>query len=269
MSKGFLWVTCILSFFSITMISWKVEKINKSSKASTTVTTTTNTHTEVSAKELFTQYLDDIYNTAQLHVAGLDRDVFQKAVTGYFNLKAAGEVPQYSSVITIVDLAKSSCLKRMWIVDLMNKELVLNTWVAHGSGSGGDMAQYFSNENDSHASSLGFYVTDGVYQGKHGRSLKLDGVDAGFNDNARARSIVVHAAAYVSMSSIDKLGRLGRSEGCPAVSPKVIGKVIEAIKGRTVLFINGNDGSYSSKYLDQGVAANYMYPDSSSVTASL
>jgi hypothetical protein len=148
----------------------------------------------------------------------------------------------------------------MWIVDLINKELILNTWVAHGNGSGDDMANYFSNQNDSHASSLGFYVADDVYHGKHGRSLRLNGMDAGFNDNARSRSIVLHAAPYVSQSTITQLGRLGRSEGCPAVSPKVAGKVINTIKGKTVLFINGNDSNYTSRYLDDEIAANYVYP---------
>jgi hypothetical protein len=153
----------------------------------------------------------------------------------------------------------------MWIVDLINKDLVLNTWVAHGNGSGGDVPEYFSNASDSHASSLGFYITEGIYNGKHGRSLKLNGMDAGFNDNARTRSIVVHAAPYVSQGSIEQLGRLGRSEGCPAVSPKIAKKVINTIKGGSVLFINGNDSSYTSKYLNADVATNYVYP----ITASL
>lgn len=261
MKRRFWGILCVVLTFTIAIItiSWKADIKEKSKK------TTTKTVKAFSAKEHFTQYLEDIYNNAQLGETGLDLAVFQKAVTGYFNLKAANKVPQYSSIITIVDLAKSSCTKRMWIVDLINKDLVLNTWVAHGNGSGGDVPEYFSNANDSHASSLGFYVTEGIYNGKHGRSLKLNGMDAGFNDNARARSIVVHAAPYVSQSSINQLGRLGRSEGCPAVSPKVAKKVINTIKGGSVLFINGNDRSYSSKYLDAVVAINYVYPETASL----
>lgn len=265
--KRRLWViSCVLLIFSISIISWKADKIKKAKRASAKSLKSV----KASPKAFFTQYLDEIYNTAQLNEAGLDLDVFQKAATGFFNLKAANKVPQYTSIITIVDLAKSSRTKRMWIVDLINKELVLHTWVAHGNGSGDDVPGYFSNENDSHASSLGFYITDKVYKGKHGRSLYLDGMDAGFNDNARARSIVVHAASYVSQHSIDELGRLGRSEGCPAVSPKVAGKVINTMKGKTVLFINGNDSSYTSQYLDRAIAANYVYPDSgNTLNASL
>lgn len=265
MKKSFLWLTCILLTFAITAISWKAENIKKKDHHNTAKTG------KLSAKEFFSQYLEDIYNTAQLHAAGLDFDVFEKAATGYFNLKSLNEVPQTSSVITIVDLGKSSATKRMWIIDLIDKDLLMNTWVAHGNGSGDDMANYFSNQTDSHASSLGFYVTDGVYHGKHGRSLKLNGMDEGFNDNARARGIVIHGAKYVSEGTINALGRLGHSEGCPAVSTKVINKVIAAIKDKTVLFINGNDYSYTSKYLDEEAAASYVYPNgnSSYVNASL
>jgi hypothetical protein len=260
MKRRFWGTLCALIFaIAVISISWKPDTKEKSKKTANKITKA------ISAKEHFVQYIEDIYNTAQLNETGLDMTVFEKAVTGYFNLKAANKVPQYSSVITIVDLAKSSCTKRMWIVDLINKDLVLNTWVAHGNGSGGDVPEYFSNASDSHASSLGFYITEGIYNGKHGRSLKLNGMDAGFNDNARTRSIVVHAAPYVSQGSIEQLGRLGRSEGCPAVSPKIAKKVINTIKGGSVLFINGNDSSYTSKYLNADVATNYVYP----ITASL
>jgi len=150
----------------------------------------------------------------------------------------------------------------MWIVDLINKQLLLNTWVAHGQGSGVDVANSFSNTDDSHQSSLGFYVTDDVYIGKHGRSLHLDGLDEGFNSDARAREIVVHAADYVSQSAIDQMGRIGRSWGCPAVSPEVAGQVIDYIKGKTMLYINGNDSTYNSKYLNEDLSASYVSQDS-------
>jgi hypothetical protein len=265
MKRCYWGITCVLLIFSISIISWKAEATKSPKK----ITPETTKPAKLSAKDRFSQYIEDVYNTAQLGDAGLDMVVFQKAVTGFFNLKAANKVPQYSSVVTIVDLAKSSCIKRMWIVDLINKELVLNTWVAHGNGSGNDKAEYFSNAYESHASSLGFYIADDIYNGKHGRSLRLDGMDEGFNDNARSRSIVVHAASYVSQRNIERQGRLGRSEGCPAVSPKVAGKVINTIKGKTVLFINGNDYNYTSKYLDEDIAANYVYPGSNELNASL
>src|SRR3569833_2933830 len=148
----------------------------------------------------------------------------------------------------------------MWVVDLIKEHLLLNNWVAHGQGSGIDTANSISNTDNSHQSSLGFYLTDDVYFGKHGRSLHLDGLDEGFNTAARSREIVVHAADYVSQSFIDQNGRIGRSWGCPAVSPEVAGEVIDDIKGKTVLFINGSDASYTSKYLDEDLSANYVFP---------
>lgn len=255
MRKHFWWVTYALILLSFTVISWKEENVRKTSQLKIVAAPA-----KLSVKDLFSQYITNIYEAAHLQQTGLDPEVFEKAVTGFYNLKAAGKVPQYNSILTIVDLAKSSCTKRMWIVDLINNEVVLNTWVAHGSGSGDAEASYFSNDNDSHASSIGFYVTDDIYNGKHGRSLRLDGLDAGFNDNARLRSIVVHAAPYVCQKTINEMGRLGRSQGCPAVSPKVLGTVIENMKGKTVLFINGNSSSYFSQYLNEDIAANYIYP---------
>ncbi len=267
MRKRFVWVTFALLTFAVTITSWKAENTNLTIATNTAIAT--NASARSGAKQLFAGYVEQIYNAAQLNDAGLEFSVFQKAVTGYFNLKASNKVSPYSSVITIIDLAKSSCTKRLWIVDLVNKELLLKTFVAHGNGSGDDIAYHFSNESDSHASSIGFYITDNVYHGKHGQSLKLDGMDAGYNDNARARSIVLHGAKYVSEGTINVLNRLGHSEGCPAVPQKVAPKVINTIKGKTVLFINGNDDSYTSKYLDEDIAAAYVYPGNNQLNASL
>jgi len=252
MRKHFWWITCTALLFSITIISWKpVQATNKLTAAK---------HGPASAKELFEQYVDEVYQTANLQSSGLDEMVFRKAVTGFMNLKSAQKISPFSSVITVVDFNKSSRDKRMWIIDLVEKHLLINTWVAHGQGSGDEMANSFSNTDESHQSSLGFYLADDIYVGKHGRSLRLDGLDAGFNDAARAREIVVHAAPYVSQSTINQLGRLGRSWGCPAVSPEVSEQVINTIKGKTVFFINGNDNNYNSKYLNEDLSANYVFP---------
>ena len=243
MRKHFLWVTMSVFFLSATILSWKSEGANRSVSVRRNVRFT--------PKELFDQYVNTLYQAAQLQQAGLAFDVFEKAVTGYTNLKLNHLVPENSSFLTVIDFAQSSREKRMWIVDLFSKQLVLNTWVAHGSGSGEDMANSFSDRNDSHQSSLGFYVTDKVYVGKHGRSFYLDGMDEGFNGSARMRSIVLHGANYVSQAAINEQGFLGRSFGCPAVSPKLVNKIINTIQGKTVIFINGNDMSYTSKYLDE------------------
>jgi len=255
MRKHFWWINCVVLILVMSVISWTPIRATKNTK-------TLKTAPIATAKELFSRYVNTVYQTAHLQETGMDLGVFQKALTGYFNIKSANNLAKNSSVITIVDFSKSSREKRMWIIDLLNNQLLLNTWVAHGQGSGNDMATSFSDTNESHQSSLGFYLADDVYFGKHGRSLRLDGLDQGFNTNARSRGVVVHAADYVSAGTIAAIGRLGRSFGCPAVSPVVIDQVINTIKGKSVFFINGNNANYTSKYLNDAVFANFTAPDS-------
>ena len=252
MRKHLWWAICVLLLISTTVISWKPSNASKNIEVRSAVT--------VGAKEYFAQYVNDIYQAAQLQQTGMDVAVFQKAITGYLNLKLANKLPKNSNVITVIDFNKSSREKRMWIIDVVNKTLLLNTLVAHGQGSGNDMATAFSNNNESHQSSLGFYLTDDVYMGKHGRSLRLNGLDQGINSGALARGIVVHAADYVSQGTINAIGRLGRSFGCPAVSPTVSDMVINTIKGHSMLFINGNSSNYTSKFLDETAPLNYLMP---------
>jgi len=131
-------------------------------------------------------------------------------------------------------------------------------------------ADGFSDRIDSKKSSLGFYLTDDIYFGEHGRSLRLDGLDPGFNANARKRAIVLHAAEYVCENVIERKGRLGRSFGCPAVSPEVIDQVLDAIKDKSVLFIHGQNKRYNSRYLDEEVAGAYLATGlGGNITASL
>ncbi len=243
---------CLLLILSITIVSWKPAEINRN------INGLKNTF---SAREFLEKYISNIYESAHLQESGLAADVFKKAITGFINLKINNKLPQGSSILTVIDFTKSSHEKRMWIIDVINRDLILNTWVAHGHGSGDDMATSFSDKVDSHKSSLGFYVTDDVYYGKNGRSLRLDGMDVGFNTNARERAIVVHGADYVGENAIGQIGRLGRSFGCPAVPPEVADQVIDAIKDKTVIFINGNSWRYKSKYLNEGLAADYLTND--------
>jgi hypothetical protein len=239
---------------SIFVSSWSPSAGNQTIKQTTAVATTT---AAVSEETLYHNYLQNLYVKANLAAAGLDQMVFNKAVTGYYNLKNAGKLSSKKSIISIADMNMSSKTKRLWVIDLDKMEVLLNTWVAHGKNTGDDIATKFSNVNSSYQSSLGFYVTGEVYVGKHGRSLKLDGMDQGYNDNARERAIVIHGASYVGQGTINALGRLGRSQGCPAVAPELSDKVINTIEGKTVLFINGADQKYTSKYLDGDLAAAY------------
>jgi len=238
----------VFSTLALTIISW------------TPYTNGKLTAKVITPDSLYTQYVNKIYSGAHLEQTGLSPEVFEKALTGFYNLKNCGKISAEKSILTIADFDVNSTKKRLWIIDLKKDSLLLNTWVAHGSNSGDDLATRFSDLNDSNESSLGFYVTAEVYNGKHGRSLRLDGMDEGYNSNARKRSIVVHGAPYVSQSTIDQLGRLGRSQGCPAVPAELSNLVINTIEGKTVIFINGSHQPYFSKYLDTHLAANSITP---------
>jgi hypothetical protein len=216
--------------------------------------------------ELLGREASTIYENIKLADVGLSFNVFEQAYIGFLNLKNSNKISEEASVLSIADFDKSSKTKRLWIVDLNKDSLLLNTWVSHGRGSGNEMATKFSNINNSYQSSLGFYVTGEVYHGKHGRSLRLDGMDKGFNDNARSRAIVLHGAQYVSSQAIKSLNRLGLSHGCPAVPLELTDQIIDLIKEKTVLYIYANSPIYQSVYLDSLEAGKRLlaYSDLSS-----
>lgn len=179
---------------------------------------------------------NDVYNSLDANNFQLPKEEsFSKALEGYYVLKSKGVIKK--QYLTIIDFSLSSNIKRMWIIDMNQNKIILNSLVAHGKNSGEEYAEDFSNKNQSNKSSLGFFATGEVYQGKHGLSLKLDGLEKGINDNARQREVVVHGADYVSESFIKNHKRLGRSQGCPAVPVELSKKIIETIKDRTCLFI--------------------------------
>ena len=131
----------------------------------------------------------------------------------------------------------SSNTKRLWIIDLSTNTVLYNSLVAHGRNTGNEFATAFSNASESYKSSLGFYATGEVYQGKHGLSLRLDGLEQGVNDNARARAVVMHGADYVAESFIKNNSRLGRSLGCPAIPMNMTKEIINTIKDKSCLYI--------------------------------
>lgn len=150
-------------------------------------------------------------------------------------------------LLTVIDFSLASTEKRLWIIDVANKEILLNTVVSHGRNSGNLMADRFSNVPESFQSSLGFYKTGETYQGKHGYSLRLDGLEKGFNDLARSRAIVIHGADYAKEEFAKATGRLGRSLGCPALPTELSAQVIDLIKDGSLIFIYGNDPDYLSQ----------------------
>lgn len=184
-----------------------------------------------------------VYDSLRLEYAGLNRQAFDYAKKGFDKLVSQGKIIN-NSILSIVDFSQPSSHKRLFIIDLKNYKILFNTWVAHGRNSGREMANSFSNENSSFKSSPGFYVTREPYNGGHGYSLKLDGLEKGINDKAYERAIVMHGAEYVNPSVIASLGFLGRSLGCPAVPVKMATPIINTIKNGTCLFIFNPSSSY-------------------------
>ncbi len=160
---------------------------------------------------------------------------FTEALDGFYDLKEKGLVTK--DILTIIDFSLSSSKKRLWIIDLSTNTVLYNSVVSHGMNSGGEFANSFSNLSSSNKSSLGFYATGEVYNGKNGMSLKLDGLEKGVNDNARSRAIVMHGADYANPSILNTQNFLGRSQGCPAIPRTITSKIINIIKNKSCLFI--------------------------------
>ncbi|MBI6119586.1 murein L,D-transpeptidase catalytic domain family protein [Salegentibacter maritimus] len=171
--------------------------------------------------------------------------VFSKAIKGYDQLEETGKVGK--KILTVIDFGLSSTKKRMWIMDMETKKVLFNTYVSHGKNTGGEFATKFSNTVNSLQSSLGFYVTAETYYGRNGLSLFIDGMEKGFNSNARKRYVVIHGADYAEPNFIDKIGRLGRSYGCPAVPNTIAKEVIDTIKEESVVYIHKNNKEYLEK----------------------
>jgi len=187
---------------------------------------------------------EDVYSMVRLAETGLARDVFDLAIKGLKKLDTEGKLLK-NNIITIADYSQSSNRKRLYVINLKDKKLLFNTYVAHGRNTGDEYAKSFSNEEGSLKSSLGFYVTENPIVGSHtGYALMINGVEKGFNDHAEKRAIIIHGAGYATENFIQKYGRLGRSLGCPALPPDMNKPIIDSIKGGTCLFIYNPDNKY-------------------------
>ena len=168
--------------------------------------------------------------------AGIPLPALRMAFNGYHVLMSQGLLKN-DSLLTIVDFNSPSTAQRFYIFDLKNQKILKNTLVSHGMKSGENEADSFSNRRNSNKSSLGIYITGETYEGKHGYSLRLDGMTKGINDNARKRAIVIHGADYVNEQFVNEHGRIGRSFGCPAVPMDEVHEIIDLIKEGSCLFI--------------------------------
>lgn len=171
--------------------------------------------------------------------------VLKLALKAFFNARQQGI--ESKPVLTVIDYSLPSTAKRMWVLDLDNKKVLFNNLVAHGKGSGTNYAKYFSDRGGSLQSSLGLFLTEDTYSGHDGYSLKIKGLEDGFNDKAEARKIVMHGAWYVNENYAAARGRLGLSWGCPAVDKKLAAPIINTIKNGSLMFAYYPDANWLQK----------------------
>ncbi len=184
-------------------------------------------------KAISTKEAEQLYKD----ISGAERITKEAFIAGLCRFRTFEGAKNYD-LLTIVDFSKPSTKERLFVIDLKKKAIILSTLCSHGINSGELYAKDFSNKHKSYKSSKGFYLTDEVYQGKHGTSLRLVGLEKGVNDNAKQRGIVLHGADYCSDQHISKNGILGRSKGCPAVPHEKIAPLIELLKAGSILYIH-------------------------------
>ncbi len=194
-------------------------------------------------------YSDQVIKALTAQASDLSPQVLKLALRAYQHAREQGLDKR--QVLTIINYHQPSTDKRLWVIDLKDNKVLYNTFVAHGKGSGADYATHFSNRPGSLETSLGVFLTGKTFYGNDGYSMRLHGLEPGFNNNAYNRDVVMHGAWYVNQQFIDKYGRLGRSWGCPALSKKMDPKVINAIKGGTLVFAYYPESKWldDSKYL--------------------
>jgi hypothetical protein len=177
-----------------------------------------------------------LYDSMKLEKTGLNQKAFEYAWRGYHNLLKKGQLKK-TDVLSICDFTQSSSSKRMYVIDVAHKKLLFNTYVSHGMNSGVEYATSFSNRPESFKSSLGFFLTTKTYTGRNGLSLKVQGLEKGYNDLAAKRHIVLHGSDYISPEYLKDNGEMGRSLGCAAIPNVMSPKIIKTIKNGSCLFI--------------------------------
>ena len=212
---------------------------------------------------------DALVSTLVSQAPGLRADVLRMALDAAGAAAERGLVPR-RNLLTVTDYSLPSSQQRMFVFDLAKKKLLFHELCAHGKNSGGEIANFFSNEPGSEATSLGLVVTQDTYIGHNGYSLRLRGLEEGVNDMASERAIVLHGAYYVSREAVRVLGRLGRSWGCPAVRSEIAQKLIDTIRGGSAIFAYYPQKSWlsNSVYLRQALARSGSKPSSKVLTSS-
>ena len=196
----------------------------------------------VSSLEIQAAPSDSVYSRLSAEAPGLESKALRHALDAMQCAVKHG-APE-AQRLAVIDYSQPSTARRLWLFDLEKQELLLRDYVAHGRRSGENFATDFSNTNGSFQTSLGLFRTAETYRGKHGYSLRMDGLEPGLNDNARERAIVIHAADYVDPALVKSQGRIGRSLGCPAVRPEIAQMVIDNLEGGQFMYAWHSDSEW-------------------------
>lgn len=202
------------------------------------------------AKGNFNLFTNSLYKKA--NDSTLSFEAFEQGLVGYLNMYKRNEI-KVERYLTIIDFTKPSSDKRLFIFDVCDQKMVYKSIVSHGQNSGGLYANKFSNKDNSHQSSLGFYLTTSTYQSsKYKLALRLAGKEY-TNSKASSRGVVMHGADYATYEFLKKHGRLGRSYGCPAMPYENFEKVVSWIKNGSCMYIYHPNSYYKShsKYLNR------------------
>lgn len=231
----------ILTVFAILFFSFAFTTIdgNTTSKKFSEPITMAKSSEKITIEEEINQ-LYSVFSEKNSNLPNLSS--FKNGMLGYYKLSDQNLVKK--EILTIIDFTLSSTKKRLWVLDMKNQKVLFHCVVSHGKNTGGEFATKFSNTVNSLQSSLGFYITGETYFGKNGLSLFIDGKEQQFNSKARERYVVMHGAEYANPEFAAKLGRLGRSYGCPAVPTALTQEIIDTIKDESVLYIHSADKNY-------------------------
>ncbi|MEO8711920.1 MAG: murein L,D-transpeptidase catalytic domain family protein [Parafilimonas sp.] len=245
---------CLISIVVFTsMMAGKTK--NSGSAFSNTNTRIATLGTDKSAEVNY--WIDSLYSTMNLDESGLSRSVFFTACKGYEYMLSQNKLNK-QGILTICDYTQCSSKKRLYVLDLNQGKILFNTYVSHGRNSGNEYANSFSNSTDSHKSSLGFMRTAETYLGDNGYSMRLDGMEYGFNNNVRSRAIVMHGSDYVNAERASDGTMMGRSYGCPAVPASEVIKIINCIKDGSCFFNYYPDKNYTKA--SKIINANFVWP---------
>lgn len=188
--------------------------------------------------------LDAVASRLEAAAPNLSHHIIKLALETYYKAREKGY--DQKGILSVIDFSLPTYEKSLWIFNVKQEKLLFNTYVAHGKNSGNTIATRFSNQHRSDESSLGMYLTGQTYYGRDGLSMRLIGLSGKYNDNALSRAVVMHGAWYVRRSFINEYHRAGRSWGCPAVSPRLIGPITNVIKDGTLIYAYANDPAWLS-----------------------